>query len=169
MAARPHLRTLLGTWSDIGTWQRVYETPEALEVDESNGFAGARRRVFYDEVLLVTRHRAIGWAMAVAAATVASMVALAALGLALAAQPRAAVAVFLAALPLLAYIAARLAVRMECITVFGRRSRARVCFWLRKEKAVRAFERVCARVRHAQQGAASRREQREPRDDSEVA
>jgi hypothetical protein len=156
MAGRPPLRTLLGTWTELGTWQRVYETAEAIEVDESNGLLGTRRRVFYDEVLLVTYHRSIGWSLAVVAAIIAGTIAFAAGIAALAAQPTPAVVIFLFALPPVGYIIARLAVKMECITIHGRRSRARVCFWLRKTKARRAFQRVCARVRHAQERAAVR-------------
>lgn len=167
MAARPPLRTLLGTWTDFGTWQRVYETAEAVEVDESNGFVGTRRRVFYDEVLLVTYHRAIGWAMAVLAALVASLIAFAAGMAALAAQPTAAVVIFLFALPPAGFIAARLAVKMDCVTIHGRRSRARVCFWMRKGKSRQAFLRICARVRHAQERAAARTER--PAGATEVA
>lgn len=154
MAGRPPLRTLLGTWTDIGTWQRVYETAEAVEVDESNGFLGTRRRVFYDEVLLVTHHSAIGWAMAVLAAVVASLIAFAAGIAALAGQPKATVVIFLFTLPPVAFIIARLAVKMDCVTIYGRRSRARVCFWLRKGRSRSAFQRICARVRHAQERAA---------------
>ena len=156
MAARPPLRTLLGTWTELGTWQRVYETPEAIEVDESNGFLGTRRRVFYDEVLLVTYHQAIGWSMAVVAALIASMIAFAAGIAALVAAATPAIVIFLFALPPLAYIVARLAVKMDCITIHGRRSRARVCFWLRKARARQAYMRVCARVRHVQERAAAR-------------
>ena len=77
MAARAPVRSLMGTWSDFGTWQRVYETAEAVEVDESNGVTGTRHRVFYDEVLLVTYHSSIGWPVAVLAAGVASFIGLA--------------------------------------------------------------------------------------------
>jgi hypothetical protein len=156
MAGRPPLRTLLGTWRDLGTSQRVYETADAVEVDESTGFVGTRRRVFYDEVLLVTYHRSIGWSMAVLAAVVASMIALAAGIAALAARPGPAVVIFLFTLPFVAFIIARLAVKMDCITIHGRRSRARVCFWLRKGRSRRAFQRICARVRHAQERATAR-------------
>ncbi|HET8647498.1 MAG TPA: hypothetical protein VFO85_18515, partial [Vicinamibacteria bacterium] len=95
MAARPPHRVLVGTWTDFGTWQRVYETDEAIEVDESAGFAGTRRRVFYDEVLLVTFHSAIGWSVAALAAIVAGLIALAAGMAALAGEPRATVIIFL--------------------------------------------------------------------------
>src|SRR4029450_14166374 len=76
MAARPPVRTLMGTWTDLGTWQRVYETRESIEVDESNGLTGTRHRVFYDEVLLVTYHTYVGWALAVLMAMVSASIGL---------------------------------------------------------------------------------------------
>ena len=54
-----------GHLADFGTWQRVYETPEAVVVDEANGISGRRHRVFYDEVVLVTYHSSIGWSLAI--------------------------------------------------------------------------------------------------------
>jgi hypothetical protein len=48
----------------------------------------------------------------------------------------------------------RLLIKVEAITVQGQRSRARVCFWLRKARGREAFQRLCARVRHAQERAA---------------
>ncbi len=156
MAARPPVRSLMGTWSDLGTWQRVYETPEAVEVDESNGLTGTRHRVFYDEVLLVTHHSYTGWPLAVLAAGVASCIGLAALVAALVGEPRTAVTIAFFALVAAAFMVARIAVKADAVTIYGRRSRARVSFWLNKDRARSAYQRVCARVRHAQERAADR-------------
>ena len=154
MPTRTPRRTLVGSWTEFAGWQRVYETPEAVEVDEANGLSGTRRRVFYDEVLLVTYHRYIGWALAALGAVLAGGVMLVAGVAALAGEPKATVVIFLFALPPLALLAVRVLVKVDAVTVYGRRTQARVCFWLRKGRAREAFQRLCARARHAQERAA---------------
>jgi hypothetical protein len=153
MAARPPVRTLMGTWTDFGTWQRVYETPEAIEVDESSGLAGTRHRVFYDEVLLVTHHSYVGWALAVLMGLVSAAIGMVAGALALAGQGRTAVTAGFFALLAAAFGVIRLVVKTDAVTIYGRRSRARASFWLNRDRGRAAFQRVCARVRRAQERA----------------
>jgi hypothetical protein len=151
MAPRPPRRTFVGTWSDLGSWQRVYETPDALEVDESSGFTGTRRRVFYDEVLLVTHHSFIGWALAGLFAGGAFLSGLIAAALWAGDETRAAISVLFFTVPAAAFAILRMAVKMDAVTVYGRRSRARVSIWLNKDRARETYLRLCARVRHAQE------------------
>jgi hypothetical protein len=153
MAARPPVRTLLGTWTDFGTWQRVYETPESIEVDESNGLTGARHRVFYDEVLLVTYHTYIGWALALLMAVVSASIGLVAAVVAVAGQGRTAVTIGFFAVLAAAVAVVRTVVRVDALTIYGRRSRARASFWLNRDRGHAAYQRVCARVRRAQERA----------------
>lgn len=155
MAGRPPRRTFVGTWSDLGSWQRVYETPDAIEVDESSGFTGTRRRVFYDDVLLVSYHSFIGWPVALLGAAATSVLALIALGLWAGDETRTAVTFLFFALLGGAFTVLRLAIKMDAVTVYGRRSRAHVSFWLNKDRARATYHRLCARVRHAQDRAAS--------------
>jgi hypothetical protein len=155
MAARPPVRTLLGTWTDFGTWQRVYETPQAIEVDESNGLTGMRHRVFYDEVVLVTYHSSIGWSLAVLLAVISASIGLVALGLALAGQGRTAVTIGFFAVLAAVLAVLRMVVKVEALTIYGRRSRARASFWVNRGSGREAFQRVCARVRRAQERAGS--------------
>jgi len=156
MAARPPVRALMGTWNDLGTWQRVYETAEAIEVDESNGMIGTRHRVFYDEVLLVTYHSSIGWSAAVLAAVVGGCIGMAALVAAMVGEARTAVTIFFFAILAAVFVVVRVVVKVDAVTIYGRRSRARVCFWLNKDRARAAYQRACARVRHAQERAGAR-------------
>ena len=145
-------RIPLGRASDFSGRQRVYEAREALEVDDFEGYAGQRRRVFYDEVLLVTRHRRVGWPVVVVVTVLAGFAGLVAGVLALAEQVTVALAFLLAAvLPLLVFATLRVVVKMDVITVYGRRSQASVQLWLRRERARQLFQRICARVRQAQQ------------------
>ena len=144
----------MGTWTDLGTWQRVYETPEAIEVDESNGLTGTRHRVFYDEVLLVTYHTYVGWPLAVLMAIVSASIGMVAGVVALAGQGRTAVTIGFFALLAAALAVIRLAVKVDALTVYGRRSQARASFWLNRDRGRAAYQRVCARVRRAQERAA---------------
>jgi hypothetical protein len=154
MAARTPVRTLMGTWTDFGTWQRVYETPEAVEVDESNGLTGLRHRVFYDEVLLVTYHTYTGWALAALLAMVSASIGLVAGVVALAGQGRTAVTISFFAVLAAVLAVIRLVVKVDALTIYGRRSRARASFWLNRDRGRAAYQRVCARVRRAQERAA---------------
>jgi len=151
MTAPPSRRTLLGTAADISGRQRVYETADAVVVDHANGFSGTRLRVFYDEVLLVTRHDFIGWPLAVALAGAALLMGMAA---GLSAFSGSAVAALVWGLPALFFgvlMVLRLAFKVKTVTVHGRRSRVRVSFWLRTRKAHATFSRLCARVLQAQE------------------
>ena len=134
--------------------QRVYEAREGLEVDDLGWLGGRRRRILYDEVLLVTHHRQTGWVAAVVLFVLALAVVLAAVLFALGGMKWAAWAVGLAgALPLLAAAVLRLAMKLSVVTAFGKRSQARAAFWLRPERARQVFQRICARAREAQQPA----------------
>ncbi|TMA14693.1 MAG: hypothetical protein E6J85_20930 [Deltaproteobacteria bacterium] len=55
-------RKLLGTASNLATRVRVYLAEDAVEIDEIEGYSGTRKRVLFDEVLLVTldRRRRLG-------------------------------------------------------------------------------------------------------------
>jgi len=152
----PPRRTLLGTGADLGSRHRVYETAEAVELDEASGFTMIRHRVFYDEVILVTQHALVGWPLAVAlgalALLVGGMAGVVAMGDALwGALGVGAVALLLALLMVL-----RITIKMEAVTVYGKRSRVQVSFWLRRRKARAVFSRLCARVLQAQSSAAER-------------
>jgi hypothetical protein len=147
-------RVPLGDTRDFAGRQHVYEGDLALEVDDFEGYAGRRRRVFYDEVLLVTRHRRVGWPFVLVAALFAGLLGIIALGMALAQQVTVALGfLLLGVLPLLVLAVLRVVVKMDVVTVYGKRSQARVQFWLRRERALKAFQSVCARVRQAQERA----------------
>ena len=151
MATPSTRRTLLGSAVDLGNRQRVYETAEAVVVDEANGISGRRTRVFYDEVVLVTFHEYIGWAVVIVMACLAFAGVGTTVLLAVGKLVGAAVAAGLMTAILLGVMVARLVAKVQAITVYGRRSRARVTFWLRGRRARATFGRLCARVLHAQE------------------
>jgi hypothetical protein len=147
-------RTPLGRSWDLSGRQHVYEGSDALEVDDFEGYAGQRRRVFYDEVILVTTHRRRGWPAALVVLALAGSFGLVAglLMLGESTAPFALVLTLAGVVPLLLLALVRLLVKLHVVTVYGKRSQARVQFWLRPERARQAFQRVCARVRQAHPG-----------------
>lgn len=149
-------RLPLGRSADLAGRQRVYEAREALEVDDLGWLAGRRRRIFYDEVLLVTHHRQTGWLAAVVLFLLSLAIVVTAVLLAVAGRKWTALMVGAGALPFLAAAVLRLVVKLSIVTTYGRRSQARVQFWLRQERARAVFQRICARARGAQEGTAAR-------------
>jgi hypothetical protein len=59
-------------------------------------------------------------------------------------------------LPFVALGVLRLSLKLSVVTTYGKRSQARVQFWLRQARARQVFQRICARARQAQEPAAPR-------------
>ncbi len=137
-----------------GTRARFVLTEEAIEVDEVEGVEVTRRRVLLDDVLAVTLHRQRQVGLLVAT----GLIALAAAGLALAllldgpGTPAAPAAVIFGmfGLPALVVFVVHLAVGVQHVSVYGRRSRARVSFLLRHGRARELRDLICRAVRDRQ-------------------
>ena len=54
-------REKLGQRRGFGYREIVYRTADSFEIDEVEGYDITRKRVFFDDVVLVTRHRFIPW------------------------------------------------------------------------------------------------------------
>jgi hypothetical protein len=150
---RPAKRHYLGKVSGFGHVQRVYQTREAIEVDEQEGYDVVRKRVFYDDVLLVTYHRFIGRGFVIAMAILGSGIA--ALAILIGREPTAdatRIAWIFAALaaPFFVALALRVALKVDVVTVYGRRTKARIYFWARKGRARKVFNQVCRAVKETQ-------------------
>jgi hypothetical protein len=152
---RPARRVRLGKAYSWVERQSVYLTAEALEVDHVDSLEVNRRRVFFDEVLLVTLHAQTG---------VASLLVGSAAGAALTgwlayltrSESRArAVFLGLTALFLLVLGAAAF-LRTWTVTVYGRRALARLQFRMRAERARLVYQDLCRRAEEAQRALAER-------------
>lgn len=151
MPPPPVRRTLLGRSSTLSSQRKVYRARDAVEMEEIEGYDVVRKRVLLDEVLLVTLHRAIGWAFVVAMLVLALLFGLIGLGVA-ASDRTAGLAVGGATVvPLLALLALRLVLGVEVVTVFGKRTKAEIHFWFRKRRAREVFSLVCRLARERQQ------------------
>lgn len=141
-------RERIGRWSDIATRQFIYRTDAGIEVDELDQFEITRKRVFYDDILLVTKHRYIGPLFVV----ITMLLGTAFLTMGLFVHEKAALITFgVIASPFLLMAFIRLTMRVDVVTVFGRRSRAQMRFIFRKGKARRLFDEISAAAREAQQ------------------
>ena len=126
--------------------QRCYAflADDAIEVDEVDGYDVTRRRVLLDDVLLVTLHRARRTGLLVfALGTVAFLT----WPMLLIPKGNDAGIVFaILDAPFVLLFLGHLALGTDYLTVFGRRSRARMAFNLRKGRAREVFQQLTARV-----------------------
>ena len=143
-------RTLLARSGTIATRQRVYRVADGLEIDEVDHYKVHRSRVLYEDVILVTFHRYRGvvfliltglFALAFGAASLAIGKSEAVVGF---------VFLLLTAVPLLLAFVARMALGIDEINVYSRRSQARLRFWFRKGRARELMNEITAAVRRRQ-------------------
>ena len=152
-------RTLLSRWTSLLARERVYQLPDGLEV-ESNIYSDVtRRRVFYDDVLLVTFHREASAAYLAVTGIIGLTFLAVGLGMLAADIDLWPLAVFFFAIagPMLVLFFTRLIFGVDIITVFGRRSKAVLRFGMRKQQARTVYGQICATVRNTQRRIAEER------------
>ncbi len=129
---------------------RVYETPAGVEFDLFRRGEILRRRLFFDEIVLVTYHRSRG----VLALVVLGLLALGGVALAVAVGRQVLegglIVLGTAALPFLVLFLVQLTLGVHTVTVFGRRTMARAVFSWRPGRARGLYERLRSRVAEAQ-------------------
>jgi len=147
-------RKLLGTASNLATRVRVYLAEDAVEIDEIEGYSGTRKRVLFDEVLLVTldRRRRLG-TIAILAAV--SLVLLSPCLLIAATKQDLNFGLIWTAIVSPAWIAllVHLAFGVDQVTVFGKRTVAQMRFAVRKRRGREVFALLRARVGEVQRAA----------------
>jgi len=137
----------LGGWIGAGSRCRVYATSEAIEVDEHDGWHIARRRIFLDDVVLVTLHHRCSWIGFWGMLSVAATMAFIALAVS---QQRdggeAGLWIFLiAGMPFVLGALAFLR-PFAVVSIIGRRTRTRLAFWLSHRRAGERHREICAMV-----------------------
>jgi hypothetical protein len=144
-------RILLGKVSSLSSRQKVFRTPDAIEVEETEGYDLTRRRVWFDEVLLVTYHREMGWAFVVTMLAFSSIFGFPGLLMLVANRSPAVLVYFaIAVLPFVLALGLRLALRLDVVTVYGRRTKAQVHFWFGKAQARQVYQQVTRLARERQ-------------------
>jgi hypothetical protein len=147
----PAKRKLLGRNVGVMSRDAVYETADAIESESHEGYEVTRRRVLFEEVLLVTIHRESGVAYVVTTAVATVIFG----GLALLFQlwghePAAAIPFGILALPFFIGCVIRLVLKLDYVSVFGRRSKAVMRFSFRKRRAREVYGRICSRTLEVQ-------------------
>lgn len=135
-------RRRLGSWNNAGSRGRVYLTDDAIEVDEADGWSIERRRVFLDDIVLVTLHRSRSWFgfWTMMCMTVSMLLIGAGVGSALPGQSMAVFAGISSPFLLVALLFLR---PFAVVTVVGRRTRTRLTWWLRHGRAAASYQELC--------------------------
>ncbi len=126
---------------------RVYATNHAFEFDDFAQGELRRRRIFYDEVLLVTRHRSVGWLFL---AVCGALIVLFAIPVVSLGREQLADGLLLFAIvdgPLLLAFALQTAIGSHTVTVWGKRAKARIPLGIRAGRARAVFAELCKLVR----------------------
>src|SRR5438445_7847217 len=115
-------RRRIGSFNDLATRQVIYQTDYALEIDEIDQFEVARRRVYFDDILLVTMHSRVGIAFVVTMAVFFLL--FIAIAAALQSDHENTAAMWFAGVsaPFLLALFTRVLLKQDVITVYGRRS-----------------------------------------------
>lgn len=151
----PSSRRRIGRWSNVATRQVVYQTDDALEVEEIDLTELTRKRVYFDDILLVTMYSRVGIAFVVTMAVFFLLFITAAALFQSERMPNAAMAFGLSSMPFLLALFARALLKQEVITVYGRRSKASLRFTFRKTYAHEKFNEICELARTSQEAVAA--------------
>ena len=149
MSARTRLssmRTLMGS-------DTAFLGEDSVDVDQSVNYEVVKRRVFFDDVQLVTLHRERGlWFLLATGAWGLLWLAITIFIIAIDVKswPVALGFLVIGAPAAIAFML-RLALGRDVVTVFGRRSKAAVKFGMfRKQRAREAYGQICSAVRRTQ-------------------
>lgn len=141
-------RIYLGSAHSLAERVRVYWTDKGLEVDSSEGYEIRRTRVFFDEVRLVTLHWKLGGALPWLPLGIAALAGFTAA--LLRSEPVSSRIMVSMALAFFVIGASLFFMPQWVITVFGRRTRARLQIRLRERTARDLFARICQAVDESQ-------------------
>ncbi len=153
-------RERLGKRAAFANREYVYRTRDCFEIDEVEGYEVTRKRVFYDDVVLVTHHTFRPWPAAVMIALIAGLFGLSAVALGDVARIAALVFFVLSMLSLL-WIVVLLSLGGDVITIQGKRTTARMHFLLRRGRALEVYRLACRLARERQQRLAREKASRE--------
>jgi uncharacterized membrane protein YdbT with pleckstrin-like domain len=149
-------RRYLGRSQSLSERVRTYWTEEALEVDQVDSYVIRRRRVFFDEILLVTLHLTRGGLVALLPFALALLFMITALVLATSDETDASMAFWIVSAVFVAFAVGAALVPVWVVTVYGKRTRARMHFRFRQAKARGVYAEICRAAADAQRALALR-------------
>lgn len=132
-------RERIGRRAAFSHREYVYRTRDSFEIDEVEGYEVTRKRVFFDDVLLVTHHSFVPWANVVVALLLALLLGLSSWGLLSLSRAWAFGFLALGTAPFLLYAILLLSLGADAVTIQGKRTTARMHFGLRKGRAREVF------------------------------
>ena len=147
-------RRYLGRAQTLSERVRTYWTDEALEVDRADNYEIRRRRVFFDEILLVTLHTTRGVLISILPFLLGLLFTI--IALALSDEPDASQAFWVLAGFFFAFAVGAALTPVWVVTVYGKRTRARMHFRLRQKKAREVFAEISRAAADAQNALAYR-------------
>ncbi|HLY76070.1 MAG TPA: hypothetical protein VKU80_18270 [Planctomycetota bacterium] len=148
-------RKYLGRDQNLAGIIRVYLLADSLEIDELTFAEIERTRVYFDDVLAVTYHRAVSMGFSILMGLGGGIFGAIGVVLVVHKEWAGAVSTLVAASPFLLTFVAHLILKTDFITVFGRRTLARMRFRVRKGRAREVYKEITDKVRIAQAAAAA--------------
>lgn len=142
-------RKKLGGWNSLVERNVVYQLPDAIEVESSQIFDVVRRRVFFDEVGMVTLHREYGPLFLILSGLYTGFFSLLGFIFLFADVLPASLTFFALASPGLTALLVRAIFGVDVVTVIGPRSRASVRYSMRKQRAREVYGALSNAVRDA--------------------
>jgi hypothetical protein len=144
-------RVPIGRNTALGTRERIFETDDAIEVDSTDQYEVSQKRVLFEDIVLVTWHRELGWGYLAAHAFVLTVfIVIAMIVVAGGGGAVGATVVALFGLPSFVAILIRSIFQVDVVSIFGRRSRAKIRFFFRKKRARELYGRICYKTRQIQ-------------------
>ena len=143
-------RTYLGGEPNLGGYRRVFEIEGALEIDENNFTQIERTRVYFDDVLGITYHQQVGVAFLLLTGVFAVFMGAIAMIIAVDGQPEGAIAMAVCAVPFAVAFFLRVLLKVDVITVYGKRTKATIRFAFRKNRARTIYNDLTAKIRARQ-------------------
>ncbi len=147
-------RTRIGSSARAFGRESVYELSDGVEIESTDNYEVIRRRVLFEEVLLITYHREMGFWFVILNGLVGGFFLF--MGVVVASTQRSGsvwpwlTPWLVMAFPFLVAAALRAILGVEVVSIFGRRSKAQIRFTFRKRRAREIYGRILARVRQAQ-------------------
>lgn len=141
------LRIPLGRARDMGGVVTAFLVGKTIEIDEVDGVELTRRRIFLEDVTVVTSHQERGpWYLF----AMGSMCFLGFLGARVTGGGTPALVVLFITAPFAFAFGWRLIMQKDVVTVFGRFGKARMEFEFRKARGRAVYSQICNAVRAAQ-------------------
>jgi hypothetical protein len=144
-------RERLGRRAAFSHREYVYRTRDCFEIDEVEGYEVTRKRVFFDDVLLVTHHSFVPWGQVVGVSLLALLLGLSSFGIGSVSRAWGFAFLVLGAVPLAVYAVLLLSTGADAVTIQGKRTQARMHFGLRKKRSLEVFRLAGRLARERQQ------------------